>query len=64
MHIGQAAFYAVVVIAQAFMIQPQQMQCGRVQVVTVGRRLHGFKTKFVGGSVADTSSYASLPARW
>ena len=51
MHIGQAALDAIVVIGELLMIQPEQMECGRVQVVGIGGILTRFETEFVAGAV-------------
>lgn len=51
-HIGETAFDAVVIVAQALVIEPQQMQHRRVQIVDRADVLRRAVTEFVGRAVA------------
>lgn len=53
MYIRQTAFDAVVIDAQAFVIQPQQVQNCGVQIVDGADLVDGLVTEFVGGAVAE-----------
>src|SRR6266478_2496097 len=55
MHIGKPALDAVVVEAQAFMVQAQQVQDRRVQVVDCRRRRDGAVAKFIRRAEAEAA---------
>jgi len=58
MYIGQAAFDAVVVEAQAFVVEAEQVEQRGVEVVDCRHVFDGFVAEFVGGSVAESALYA------
>jgi hypothetical protein len=53
-HIGQTALDAVVIERQSLVVEAEQVQDGRVEVVRGGDVLLGTKPKFVGRAVAAT----------
>ena len=59
MHIGQATLDSVVVIGQPGVVDAKQMQCGRMQIVAIGWRFHGFESEFIGRSVAHAAANSS-----
>ena len=57
--VGQAAIDSVVAEGQAFVIEAEQVQDRRVQVVDRQDVFDGFETEFVGRAVADSAFDAS-----
>ncbi len=55
MHIGEAAVDAVVVGAEFFVIEAEQVQGGGVQIVAVGGILGGFEAEVVGAAVGGAA---------
>ena len=55
MHIREAAVDAVVVEAQRFVIEAQEVQRGGVEVVAVGGVLGGFESKLVGAAIGGAA---------
>lgn len=55
MHIRQAALDAVVVVAELFVVEAEQMQRGGVKIVAVGGVFGGFEAEVVGGAVSSAS---------
>jgi hypothetical protein len=53
MHVGQPPFDAVVVEAQAFMVEAQQVQDRCVQIVNRRAVFLGTVTELVGGSIRE-----------
>ena len=50
---GQAEFESLPAVGQLFVVEPQAMQNGGLQVVDVDRILHRVKAEFVGRAVGD-----------
>ena len=61
MHIGQPKIAALKTERQAFMIQAEQMQNRRVQIVNMNAVFHRIKTEFIG--LADDLHQLSLRRR-
>ena len=59
MHIGQAPVDAVVAQRQARVVDTEQMQHRRMDVVAISRMLGGAERPFVAGSVSDAAFDAS-----
>ena len=55
MHIGEAALDAVVVEAEFFVVEAEQVQRGGVEVVAVGGVFGGLEAEFVGGAVSGAA---------
>ena len=53
MHVGQPSLDAVVVEAEPLVIQPEQVQDGRVQIVDRRHRVDGAVAELVGRPVAE-----------
>ena len=54
--VGDSAFDAVLVIDEAFVVQPQQVQGGGVEVIGIGGVPGGFPAQFISGTVADSAT--------
>jgi hypothetical protein len=54
-HIRQPALDAVVVIAELFVVEAEQMKRGGVQVVAVGGIFGGFETEIIRGAVSGST---------
>ena len=55
MHVGQSAFDAVVIKAQAFVVQPQQMEDSGVQIIDGSDMLLCPVAEVVGGTVGEAA---------
>src|SRR5690348_13573759 len=55
MDVGQAAFGAVVVERQAFMVETKNIQDCGVEIVNSGNILDGFVAELIGGAVAEAA---------
>src|SRR5258708_30363198 len=55
MHVGQSALDAVLVEAELFVIEAEQMERGGVEIVAVARMLGGFEAQFVARAVAHAA---------
>ena len=58
MHVGQATLDAVVVVAQALVIESEQVQERGVEIVNGRDILHRLVAELIRGSVAETALYA------
>lgn len=58
MDVGETTFDAVVIVAEAFVVQAKEMEKGGVQVVNGGDILDGFEAEIIGGSVAEAAFHA------
>ena len=56
MDIGETALDSVVIKTQALVIEPQQVEHGRVQVVDRADIFDRFVAKFVGSPIAESAS--------
>ena len=59
MDVGQAEVATAVAVGQTFVVQPEEVQDGRVQVVDVHLVFRGVVAVVVGGSVAEPALYAA-----
>lgn len=64
-HIGESAINAVVVEAELFMIEAEQVQCRGVEIVAIGRVFSCFETEVVGAAIggATLNAAAGHPGR-
>ena len=51
MHIGQAAFETIVVVAESFMIEAEEVQDGGVEIINAGDIDGSFPAEFIGLAV-------------
>ena len=58
-HIGQPSLNAVVIERESFMVETQQVQDGRMEVVSGGDVLLGTKPKLVSRAIAATRFHSS-----
>ncbi len=58
MHVGESAFYAVVVKAEALVVEAEQVQDGGVEVVNRGDVFHRLVAELVGRAVAEAVLHA------
>lgn len=58
MHVRQPAFGAVVVEAELFVVDTEEVEDGGVEVVDGGDVFDGFVAEFVGGAVAEGGFHA------
>mgnify|MGYP003349426135 CR=1 FL=1 len=65
MDIGQPEIASGKAVGQSFVVQPEQMQDGGVQVMDRNNLLHGPKTEFIRGTMRVTATDAATcqPAR-
>lgn len=59
MHIGQPSLNAVVIERESFVVEAQQVQDGRMEVVSGGDVLLGTKSKLVSRAIAATRFHSS-----
>ncbi len=59
MHVRQPTLDAVVVVAELFVVEAEEVQCGGVQVVAVGGVFGGFEAEVVGGAVGGAALNAT-----
>ena len=57
LHVGQAAFEAVVVKGQSLMLQPEQVQDRRVKIMHCHNILHGLVAEFIRRAVGVAAFY-------
>ena len=59
MHVGQTSLNAVVIETQSLMIESQQVQRGRVQIIRVTRMFSRFEAERIAGAVTGATTNAS-----
>jgi len=57
-HVGEATFDSIVIEAQAFVIEAQNVENGGVEIVNAGHSFHSFMAEFIRRSVTERGFYA------